>query len=1075
MASAAQGISIGDAVLTCLADFSQLKAQVATLNSEVPQLLRPVADATAKLGSNFDQVTDSVTDAGKSAQTFGTTAQTAGRQANQATSGTKDSVSALSREMGNLSAAIQALTGKFESFGKAGREASRGVASEAKEARGALELIGDQVGITLPRELRSFITELPGFASAISLAFAPAAILTFIGILSEIPEKVNIAIDYLNGFGAAQKAAFTGQLGDFNSQMGVALGLLRQQTIQQQESTKSGVDGTKAQVQALGDFQQQLAKIGNLYKAAQQAAEAYGKTATDTQEIVSQVGSGPEGAVPINIAVDPQQIEKQKEKAQEEFLEAYKALQEYTTQLGQQQKVYLPTPTFNFKASDSAIRDQLDQFHKTITDQITSISNEEQQIEVAKNQSVNSIQKDGLDQQLTTLKTNLDAQLSRIVQWKAGVLQAYLDGKIDAADWAVAQVLATTQADAAHQVYLANTVRVYQQAGDAALAEQAKEKLRLETQQDLARQSENLVQAEERYHASTLKILKDFEDLQQKDVAKNFREAAQAAQELTQAEQRLGEAQKNLETARIANDFSAEEAAIAQLANFGIITEEQKAQRLAILYQQESEAALNSLRTLLAQEESVIAQAQQKLSAAQQSPFVSPAQITQLQANLAKAQAAYDNTAAEIEKTQQSFAEKQAALGQQVLSLALKQVAAELELAEAKRSEASAELASAASKGEDTAALQKENSALEAQVARLRQLQNGLKSAETGARSFANEVRQLGGPILRSLETSLQQTGRISVSVGRAMGEAISAVTAAYAQGAITISGALAQVAKAELQGIAAIVDAKGTEQLAEAFGSWPDAGAMAHHFASATLWFSLGGIIGAAAGALSGVGSGGNDTSSASSSSSDSSTPSPAQTPQQQPVQTTNTVRLAQGGLVTKKQLALIGDSLDGGDAAEAVLPLEDDVAMQRVGQAIADNQPTPQVERLFLAAISGRKPEEVPIDVLSPAAGGVRAANSPVPPVPASSLASIAAFPSRSANLADDRTLDLIAQRVAGQISPGHVTHDHSQNFDFSGVKLGQDRRQLRAIGKELGREVKKGKTRFTASNAFRVTKRG
>jgi hypothetical protein len=121
---------------------------------------------------------------------------------------------------------------------------------------------------------------------------------------------------------------------------------------------------------------------------------------------------------------------------------------------------------------------------------------------------------------------------------------------------------------------------------------------------------------------------------------------------------------------------------------------------------------------------------------------------------------------------------------------------------------------------------------------------------------IGKDFRKLG-PVLRSFEQTLQDTGSKSQAMGTAMGEAITSVTAAYAQGAITIKQAVGGIVAAELQGIASLVDAKGTAQLAEAFGAWPDVASMAHHFASATLWFSLGGIVSAAASKVGGIGQG--------------------------------------------------------------------------------------------------------------------------------------------------------------------------------------------------------------------------
>src|SRR5580692_994350 len=62
--------------------------------------------------------------------------------------------------------------------------------AEAAEAKGAIALLGDEIGLRLPRHLRSFVAELPGVASAMSAAFNTIAIVGLISIVVEAGKKV---------------------------------------------------------------------------------------------------------------------------------------------------------------------------------------------------------------------------------------------------------------------------------------------------------------------------------------------------------------------------------------------------------------------------------------------------------------------------------------------------------------------------------------------------------------------------------------------------------------------------------------------------------------------------------------------------------------------------------------------------------------------------------------------------------------------------------------------------------------------------------------------------------------------
>lgn len=189
--------------------------------------------------------------------------------------------------------------------------------------------------------------------------------------------------------------------------------------------------------------------------------------------------------------------------------------------------------------------------------------------------------------------------------------------------------------------------------------------------------------------------------------------------------------------------------------------------------------------------------------------------------------------------------------------------------------------------------------------------------------------------LYKAYEAELVQSGNKAAAWGAAVGNAISEVMQAYAAGSITITAALEGIVAAELKAVAQMAEVKGTEQLARAFGSWPDAAAMAQHFAAAALWFSLGGALSLAGGAMSGSHSGSGSGSGAHPQI-DTSNPNTQPAPPGQGGR--NVPHLYGGGLITEPTLAMVGDARSGGSAREGIMPLDDPRAMNEIATAIAD-----------------------------------------------------------------------------------------------------------------------------------------
>ena len=98
------------------------------------------------------------------------------------------------QQIAELYVALKAQTAQFHAaMGEATTEMrnfSKNTRASMEEAKGSISLLGEQIGVVLPRHLRTFVAGLPGVASAMSAAFDAVAIIALIHIVVEAGEKV---------------------------------------------------------------------------------------------------------------------------------------------------------------------------------------------------------------------------------------------------------------------------------------------------------------------------------------------------------------------------------------------------------------------------------------------------------------------------------------------------------------------------------------------------------------------------------------------------------------------------------------------------------------------------------------------------------------------------------------------------------------------------------------------------------------------------------------------------------------------------------------------------------------------
>jgi hypothetical protein len=249
-------ITVGDAVFNFLADTSQLDQAVTKVQSDTATKLRPSTADVEALSKAWGI-------AGKSAADASTQVNAAGTSMKNASSSAK--------KMGEDAAAAAKLTGK-----------------EMREAKGEVALLGDEIGLKVPRHLRSFIAELPGVGAALSAAFSITAVILLVDILTELPEKIRSITDKLAGWTEEQKAIYewlvksNREILDFNDQLEIGKVRLNER----------GLEGVRLTEQELKDNKEILEILNKrIVQEGTRAAEAQ-KALRGTHEETIQIENG---------------------------------------------------------------------------------------------------------------------------------------------------------------------------------------------------------------------------------------------------------------------------------------------------------------------------------------------------------------------------------------------------------------------------------------------------------------------------------------------------------------------------------------------------------------------------------------------------------------------------------------------------------------------------------------------------------------------------------------------------------------------------------------------------------------
>lgn len=866
-------IDVGDAILTFTLDQSQGMAQLDQLGAQIPAKMQP---------------------------------------AQAAINATSDSVAKMTEEMAVGQNGAVKLGEVVNLAGETSRESMY-------QARGEAGLLGEAFGIHLPRHVRSFISELPGVGIALSAAFQATAVLFIIEALAKGIEKIIEWREESHKLELAQENFGTAIANSFNS---LDEKLLRTE-IRADELRGDHMAALNKEIELIN--KQTLGDLQHEFEVLAKAADALFK-GLETGWYTFNLGSkGAEAALTDF-------------KAKFDFLLATGQKKEATdllagTKQSAEEVLALMIRFQNLKGSPN---DSLEETNRKSAEALKLVDELKQRGAAYDDKAIKAQE---------TFVALLNAQVNAQKEIEKTADKATANKKTEEADRAAADAdrILKAQADAEKRASEQEDKDEDERRNKfiASFEEQEKEKIAATKQGSDARLQiiDAAIKDEEAHGFQDTAFYRSLQVQRVQAVQARIDQQQKAQQKADTEELKTIEDQAKREVDAAKVSASGQEKALQDLGKAKILSQSETSSRLIAAYEQEKTRVLTILQNLLREEQALMTRATKKLADAKLNPGVTPEQIQQAETLLEQLQRAVANTEGQIAKTMQDFHNRELALDKsyygEALALAVafgkQELAARLQANHAALVSAQAQLLDAKARGVNTHSIDLQIKALQKHEKELvRDTAQQTKQHSLSLSQFAQLSKTL-----QAYEAELDRSGSKAAAWGASLGTVISGVAEAWAQGGVSIEQALAKVAAAEISAIAQVAEKEGTKQLALAFGSYPDAVGMAHHFGAAALWFALGGGLSAASGALSGGGSSGKSSAAASGGSAGPAANSP-NVNSQQPSQVVNVTHLAAGGLVTGPTLAVVGDRSGGGSAREAVIPLDNSSAMKAIASAI-------------------------------------------------------------------------------------------------------------------------------------------
>lgn len=175
-------IDVGDAVLNFIGDTTQLDASFAKVGETAEASLAPAVRTLTQLNEELVANGQTALTAYEAQKQFGEQVELTSVQLIEA-----------QREA--------------DGFGTEAQIAAEKAGFSMREAKGEIALLGEEIGIQVPRHLRGFVAELPGVGAALNAAFSATAVLILLQLLVEGATKLSEFVAHTLIFTAAQEEA----------------------------------------------------------------------------------------------------------------------------------------------------------------------------------------------------------------------------------------------------------------------------------------------------------------------------------------------------------------------------------------------------------------------------------------------------------------------------------------------------------------------------------------------------------------------------------------------------------------------------------------------------------------------------------------------------------------------------------------------------------------------------------------------------------------------------------------------------------------------------------------------------
>jgi len=392
------------------------------------------------------------------------------------------------------------------------------------------------------------------------------------------------------------------------------------------------------QLEALMHINEQLKEQLNTTKEIEDAKEA------------AKAGKG------ASIAVREAQEELSQRLAQIELLKtqqeaAFNADKINATQWAEAQK----------KAANDAAAAQLD-YDRVVVQTFSNINDHQQaqaaQAKLTTDTTLNAARQ--LQAQLTANKAIADAQIedaknqsdARIAAYKFEASEAhaaYLSHRIDAADWLLAEKVATDGIRAEEENLIRTEIQIYTASGQLHKAHQLQLQATKQEMENAAKALDDLSAAGRAHHDAIIKVMVDWDHMLQLHVEKEWEKQVKSAYKLAEALDKLKQSQAQLNDVREGISVSKQEEQIQFLADMGVLSEKQAREDLKTVYQQEEADRLQYWNSLIAQQNEKVLELRARLELGIASGLLSEDELNDLKRRLAEAEAAVYGTEGRIE------------------------------------------------------------------------------------------------------------------------------------------------------------------------------------------------------------------------------------------------------------------------------------------------------------------------------------------------------------------------------------------------------------------------------------------